>query len=72
MTPTVARLIREGRIREIQNYIDDGELFGMQSFKKSLVDKVKRGLVDERDARRYAESKDDFNLELKGLKRHLD
>ena len=72
VTPTIARLIREGRIREIQNYIDDGELFGMQSFKKSLVDKVKRGLVDERDARRYADSKDDFNLELKGLKRHID
>ncbi|MCA9404504.1 MAG: PilT/PilU family type 4a pilus ATPase, partial [Candidatus Omnitrophica bacterium] len=72
VTPTIARLIREGRIREIQNYIDDGELFGMQSFKKSLVDKVKRGLVDERDARRYADSKDDFNLELKGLKRHIE
>jgi len=69
VTPTVSRLIREGRIREIQNYIDEGELFGMQSFKKSLVGLVKDGLVDEQAARIYADSKDEFNLELKGLKR---
>ncbi len=69
VTPTVARLIREGRIREIQNYIDEGELFGMMSFKKSLVSLVKQGVVDERIAKRYADSKDDFILELKGAKR---
>ncbi len=69
VTPTISRLIREGRIREIQNYIDEGELFGMKSFKKSLVELVTSGLVDENDARIYADSKDEFNLELKGLKR---
>ena len=69
VTPTVSRLIREGHIREIQNFIDEGELFGMQSFKRSLVKLVKDGLVEENEARNYADSKDDFNLELKGLKR---
>ncbi len=69
VTPTIARLIREGRIREIQNYIDEGAMFGMQSFKKSLVSLVKRDLVNENAAREYADSKDDFNLELKGIKR---
>jgi pilus retraction protein PilT len=69
VTPTISRLIREGRIREIQNFIDEGELFGMKSFKKSLVELVTNGLVDENDARAYADSKDEFNLELKGLKR---
>ncbi|MCA9409171.1 MAG: PilT/PilU family type 4a pilus ATPase [Candidatus Omnitrophica bacterium] len=68
VTPTIARLIREGRVREIQNYIDEGELFGMQSFKRSLITLVKNGIVDEHEARKYAESKDDFNLELKGFK----
>ncbi len=69
VTPTISRLIREGRIREIQNYIDEGELFGMQSFKKSLVNLVKRGLVDLSEARSRADSKDEFDLEIKGLKR---
>lgn len=71
VTPTISRLIREGRIREIQNYIDEGELFGMQSFKKTLVKLVKDGLVDEKEARRFADSRDDFDLELKGVKRSL-
>lgn len=71
VTPTIARLIREGKINEIQSFIDEGELFGMQSFKKSLVNLVKAGLVEEEDARRVADSKDEFDLELKGLKRYI-
>ncbi|MFC1510238.1 type IV pilus twitching motility protein PilT [Candidatus Omnitrophota bacterium] len=71
VTPTIARLIREGRIREIQNFIDEGELFGMTSFKKSLVNLVKSDLIDEGVARRFSDSKDDFDLEMKGLKRSL-
>jgi len=71
VTPTISRLIREGRTREIQEYIDEGELFGMQSFKKSLVSLVKNGLVDVDEARKRADSKDDFDLEIKGLKRYI-
>ncbi len=69
VTPTIARLIREGSVREIQGYIDEGELFGMKSFKKSLVELVTSGLVEAADARIYADSKDEFDQELKGLKR---
>ncbi len=69
VTPTIARLIREGNINQIQSFIDEGELFGMQSFKKSLVHLVKQGIVAEEDARKAADSKDDFNLELRGVKR---
>lgn len=69
VTPTIARLIREGKVREIQSYINEGELFGMQSFHSSLVNLVKGGLVDEEEARQFADSKDDFDLELKGIKR---
>jgi len=72
VTPTVARLIRENRIREIQNYIDEGELFGMQSFKKSLVKLVKADLVEEKEALKHADSRDDFILELKGVRRYND
>jgi len=70
VTPTIARLIRENKINEIQSFIDEGDLFGMQSFKQSLVNMVKNGIVDIQDARRYADSKDDFELELKGVKRY--
>lgn len=69
VTPSIARLIRENRIREIQNFIDEGALFGMTSFKKSLVGLVKSGMVEEHEARQFADSKDDFDLELKGITR---
>ncbi len=68
VTPTISRLIREGKIKEIQKYIDEGDLFGMQSFKRSLVKLVKEGLVAEEEARSLADSKDEFDLEMKGLK----
>ncbi len=67
VTPTIAKLIREGRIREIQSYIDEGTLFGMQSFKDSLVGLVKSDFVEASEARLYADSRDDFDLALKGL-----
>lgn len=72
VTPTIARLIREGKINEIQTYINEGELYGMQSFKHSLVDLVKRDIIYVEDARRFADSEDEFNLELKGIGRLLE
>ncbi len=70
VTPTISRLIRENNTKEIQTFIDEGELFGMQSFKKTLVKLVKDGLVHEEDARLLSDSKDEFNLELRGVKRY--
>lgn len=67
VTPTISALIREGRVKEIQHYIDEGNLFGMQSFHQSLVKLVKQGLVDEKVARQYADSKSEFDLAMKGI-----
>lgn len=67
VTPTVAGLIREGRIKEIQHYIDEGSMFGMQSFHQSLVKLVKLGLVEEKTARQYTDSKSEFDLAMKGI-----
>lgn len=69
VTPTISRLIREGSMKEIQSYIDEGQLFGMMSFKRCLVNLVHNDLVDGVEAQKFADSKDDFVLELKGIKR---
>jgi twitching motility protein PilT len=68
VTPTIARLIREGKINDIQGFIDKGEMFGMQSFKQSMVKLVNSGMVRREDARALADSKDDFDLALKGIR----
>ncbi|MFH0855896.1 MAG: PilT/PilU family type 4a pilus ATPase [Candidatus Omnitrophota bacterium] len=69
LTPTISRLIREGKIWEISQFIDDGAIFGMQSFTQSLVKLVKEGKIREEDAVDFADSKDEFVLSLKGIKR---
>lgn len=70
LTPTISRLIREGKIWEIPQFIDDGTIFGMQSFTQSLVRLVKEGKIREEDAVDFADSKDEFVLTLRGIKRN--
>lgn len=67
VTPTIAKMIREGKINEIQQFIDEGDLFGMQSFRQSLVHLAKSGKVDPEEARRRADSRDEFDLAMKGI-----
>jgi twitching motility protein PilT len=69
LTPTISRLIREGKIWEIPQFVEDGMIFGMHSFNQSLVSLVKEGLISEEQAAEFADSKDEFMLSLKGIKR---
>ncbi|MCX5695448.1 MAG: PilT/PilU family type 4a pilus ATPase [Candidatus Omnitrophica bacterium] len=70
LTPTISRLIREGKIWEIPQFIDDGSIFGMQSFTQSLIKLVREGKVSEEDAIYFADSKDEFTLALRGIRRN--
>jgi twitching motility protein PilT len=67
LTPTISRLIREGKIWEIPQFIDDGAIFGMQSFNQSLVKLVHEGKVTEEDAVLAADSRDEFMLAFRGI-----
>ena len=69
LTPTISRLIREGKIWEIPQFIDDGAIFGMQSFTQSLIKLVREGKVSEEDALDFADSKDELILALRGIRR---
>lgn len=69
LTPTIARLIREGKIWEIPQYIDDGAVYGMQSFNQSLVKLIKAGKISEEEAVNAADNKDEFSLALRGIRR---
>jgi twitching motility protein PilT len=69
LTPTISRLIREGKIWEIPQYIDDGSVFGMQSFNQSLVKLVQNDLVALEDAILAADSREEFMLAFRGIKK---
>ncbi len=68
-TATISRLIREGKTWEIPQFIDDGAVFGMQSFDQSLIKLVKEGKINEETAGNLSDNKDDFILALRGIKR---
>lgn len=69
LTPTIARLICEGKVREIPRFIEEGEIFGMYSFNQSLLRLVKEGKVSQEVAASFADNKDEFMLMLKGIRR---
>lgn len=71
LTPTISRLIREAKFWEIPQYIEEGSVFGMQSFGQSLVGLVKKGLISEEEAMNYADNKDEFVLALRGIKKGI-
>lgn len=69
LTPTISRLIREGKIWEITPFIEDGTVFGMQSFNQSIVKLVREGKITEEVGASYADNKDEFILALRGIKK---
>lgn len=69
LTPTISRLIREGKVWEIPQFIEDGSIFGMQSFNQTLVQLVKENLISEEQATEFSDSKEEFLLALRGFKK---
>ena len=69
LTPTIGRLIREGKTWEIPQFLEEGGIFGMQSFNQSLVKLVKDGKITEEQAAVFSDNKEEFLLSLRGIKR---
>ncbi len=69
LTPSISRLIREDKVREIPQFIEDGAIFGMQSFNQTLANLVNQGKVTPEVAEEFCDSKEEFSLILKGIKK---
>ena len=71
-TPTVRRLIIEGKLDELYDMMKRGTDDGMMTLNQSLVDLTKRGMVSEAVAVRYAPNPDEFRLNLQGMYTGID
>lgn len=67
-TPTIVDLIRENKIHEIDYYIKDGAMYGMQTFNQVLLDLYRSGKISKDVAISYAEKKDELIMGLKDLR----
>ncbi len=63
-SPSIIRLIRDNEIHDIPRYLEDGAIYGMCSFKQSLVKLVKSGIISRETALSSSDSKDDLALAL--------
>jgi len=69
LTPSISRLIREGKLWEIPHFIEEGDMYGMQTFTQSLVKLTREGKVSEEEAKNFADKKEELELALSGIKR---
>jgi len=69
LSPTISRLIREGNDFQIPQFIEEGAVFGMQSFNQCLVKLVKEAKISEQEAITFSDNKEEFLLTLRGIKK---
>jgi len=62
------RLISEGREGDLPNVIRSSQNEGMQDLTYNLVDLVEKGLIDPKDALKYAPNTDELKMALKGIR----
>jgi twitching motility protein PilT len=59
-TSAIKAMIRENKVHSINNQIQLGATFGMQTLNQSPVSAVKKGLVTEEDAFEVSLDQEDF------------
>lgn len=69
LTPTISRLIREGKVWEMHQFIEEGNVFGMQTFDQSLLKLIQEDKISQEEAMNFADNRDEFLLSLKGIKK---
>ena len=65
--PSARKLIAEGRESDLPSVIRTSQHEGMQDITYDLVRLVKEGLVDPKDAYKYAPNKDELRMVMKGI-----
>ncbi len=68
-TPTISALIREGKTNELIQFIEDGSIYGMQTFDQYLAKLCLDGRISAEEAKRFCDSIPVLELALKGIKR---
>ena len=66
-TPTIKKLLFEGRTTDLAQQIIDGDYYGMQSFNQSLIGLIRDELVTYETALEYATSPEELRLAFEGM-----
>jgi twitching motility protein PilT len=66
-TPTIKKMLLEGKTTELSEHIQGGEYYGMQTFNQSLLRLIGEGLIDYKTALGYATSPEELRLAYEGI-----
>lgn len=66
-SPTVKKLLLEGRTVEIPQVIEKGQNYGMQTFNQSIYELYKKGIISLDDAMQYATNPEELRLMVSGI-----
>jgi twitching motility protein PilT len=66
-TPTIRKLIVDDKINEIRDAMEQGEVFGMQTFTQALIKLYKEGKVSYEYAMQMSDAPTEFSLKTKGI-----
>lgn len=69
VTPTISALIEEGRSNEILSFIEEGKLYGMETFDQCLARLCLENKISVQEARKFCDSEVVLELALKGINR---
>ena len=66
-TPSVRKILLEGRTPDLADAIHKGTADGMGTFNQWIITLLKRGLVTQDEARKYAGNVEELDLALRGI-----
>ena len=67
-TPTIRELLREGQTGQLPAALQDGAMFGMQTFTQALYHRYRQGEVTLEEALRYADSPQELQLAVREIR----
>jgi len=71
-TPRVKELLREGNTGQLPEALQDGAMFGMQTFTQALYQRYRQGEVTLEEALKYADSPEELQLAIREIRRTRD
>jgi twitching motility protein PilT len=66
-TPSIRKLLMEGKTTSLMKFIEEGEHMGMQTFNQSLVKLYQQNMITYEDALTFASNPDEFKLTIQGI-----
>jgi twitching motility protein PilT len=66
-TPTIRKVILEGRTTQLYSVIKEGEIFGLQTFNQALIRLYKEGKITRDEALANADRPEELELTMRGV-----